>query len=102
MADVITGQVLYAIRWSPDGFVGLLPKVYEHRSDAVAHLDGLSPHIAARCVLLTLQVLSVEPGARGERETRDTIPAPPEVEITTRPDLVDAAQRGPWCQEGDS
>ena len=66
------GQILYGV-----GVPDVKPVLYDHRHQAEGHLDELEPHVARRCRLLTLQVISTEPGAIEERRQADTLPAPP-------------------------
>jgi hypothetical protein len=74
------GRIYYGVGYPGDA---LAPDLYLERSKAEAHLDGVELELAAGLRLLTVQVVSVEPGSRAEREARaeraarDTLPAPP-------------------------
>ena len=77
---MMQGRIYYGIGFPHES---LPPLVYLERDRAEQHLEGLEPHLATELRLLTVQVISVEPGDRAEREARraradrDTMRAPP-------------------------
>jgi len=69
---MLTGQIVYCVVDADR----VCSWPYDERREAIEHLDGVESDVRVRLRLVTLQVMSVEPGDGDERAKRDTDPAP--------------------------